>query len=211
MSKPDYSPDLAVGSPCRVLPRALHPTQFALGMEEVRYRAAKLRAMTTLECHDYLAAREAPLVIGPQSEPYLVDHHHLARAMLQAAPRHCLHARIIARWGELASSAFWRRMEARHWVWRFDGHGRGPRAVSRLPRTLAQLGDDPYRSLAWAIRERGAVQKVVMPFAEFRWAMWLRARYPHRTGNFAADAAACAELARERGARRLPGWIGETR
>lgn len=99
-------------------------------------------------------------------------------------------------------------MRARRWVWLLDGAGRGPLAPARLPRALTAMDDDPYRSLAWAIRERGAVEKVVIPFAEFRWATWLRARYPHRTGNFAADAAACAELARERAARRLPGWLG---
>jgi hypothetical protein len=206
MATPDFSPDLAVGTACRVLPAALHPTQFALGMEEVRYRTAKLRAMRAGARHEYLVERQAPLVIGPGDVPYLVDHHHLARAMLRAAPSNQLHARIIARWNTLSPAVFWGRMKTRHWVWLFDANGRGPRAVSRLPATLAAMGDDPYRSLAWAIRERGVVEKVVIPFAEFRWAMWLRDRYPHLTGNFAADTAACVELAKEKGARRLPGW-----
>lgn len=208
MPKPDYTPHLAESDSCRVSPDILHPTQFGVGMEEVRWRTAKLQRMDKDERHEYLVAREAPLVIGPQGRPYIVDRHHLARAMLDASTDNRLHGRIVAAWGDLDVATFWSRMQARSWVWQYDNTGHGPRPPVEIPDSLRALGDDYYRSLAWAIRERDAVDKVDVPFAEFHWALWLREVLPHPTGNFEADAAACAVLARESAAHDLPGWRG---
>ena len=205
---PDFTATLSAGESCRVVPDMLHPTQFGVGMEEVKWRTAKLGRMDKDERHDYLMEREAPLVIGPGGTPYIIDRHHLARAILDAAPEHRLHARIVAVWSDLDVRTFWDRMDEREWVWRYDTNGHGPRAHEEIPDTLLGLGDDYYRSLAWAIREREAVRKTFIPFAEFRWALWLREVMPHPTGHFEADAAACAVLAREGAAHDLPGWRG---
>ncbi len=177
-------------------------------MEEVRWRTAKLRRMDKAERHDYLAEREAPLVIGPGGRPYIIDRHHLARAIIDAAPDHRLHARIVAAWGDLDVETFWQRMDDRDWIWRYDVNGHGPLPPHTIPDSLDALDDDYYRSLAWAIRERDAVRKTLIPFAEFRWSLWLREVMPHPTMHFEADAAACAVLARESAAHFLPGWRG---
>ena len=208
MAKPDFSPQLSDGETCRVAPDTLHPTQFCVGLEEVRWRAAKLRRMDRGERHEYLSEREAPLVIGPGGRPYIIDRHHLARAIMDAAPTHRLHGHIVAVWSDLDLATFWERMDAREWVWRYDADGRGPRSPEDIPDSIQALGDDYYRSLAWAIRERDAVRKTMIPFAEFRWALWLREVLPHPTGYFEADVAACLVLARENAAQDLPGWRG---
>jgi hypothetical protein len=52
-----------------------------------------------------------------------------------------------------------------------DNHrGRGPLDVEQLPQKVTGLTDDPYRSLAWAVRKRGGFQKTTASFSEFQWA-----------------------------------------
>lgn len=73
--------------------------------------------------------------------------------------------------------------------------------------------DDPYRSLAGALRLRGGFAKDVTPFSEFLWADFLR----HRVGrkllkhDFAAALRRALRLAKTDGASYLPGWCGPQR
>ncbi len=206
---PDFTPDLPVDARCRIAPEVVHPTQFGLGMEEVRYRIARLETMGKAERHDYLVEHDAPIVIGPGGVAYLVDRHHTARAVMAAAPDHRLHATVIARWPDVSLATFWRRMETHGWVWRFDTNGEGPRDPVGIPASLKTLGDDYYRSIAWALRRDGAVAKVATPYAEFHWGLWLRTVYPDPSRVFEEDVAACVAIARQGRAKHLPGWIGE--
>jgi hypothetical protein len=48
--------------------------------------------------------------------------------------------------------------------------------TSQLPKTLEAMTDDPYRSLAWFVRQKGGFCKSPREFAEFAWADWFRSK-----------------------------------
>src|SRR5690606_3534568 len=74
-------------------------------------------------------------------------------------------------------AAFWAAMEAEGRAYLFDERGQRVRA-SRMPSHLSALRADPYRDIAWSLRESGAFKKLAVPFSEFRWAAFFRARIP---------------------------------
>ena len=51
-----------------------------------------------------------------------------------------------------------------------------PQTLSELPRALHDLADDPFRSLITHLRRDCGCPKDHAPFAEFRWADFLRVR-----------------------------------
>ncbi len=80
--------------------------------------------------------------------------------------------------------------------------------MSDLPDSIADLVDDPFRSLAGALRTAGGFAKVATPYAEFQWADYLRRRLAAK--DLGADPAGALRralvLARAAEARSLPGW-----
>lgn len=67
-------------------------------------------------------------------------------------------------------------MHEQNWVYLFDGFGGGPRPPATLPAHIKDLVFDPYRSLAWIIREHHGYLKNDAPFSEFKWANFFRSR-----------------------------------
>jgi hypothetical protein len=59
----------------------LRPTQMTLGLDEVASRAAKIAAMGPADLEALLKKKPIPYVLGPGKHIYIVDHHHLARAL----------------------------------------------------------------------------------------------------------------------------------
>ena len=105
---------------------------------------------------------------------------------------------------------FWKRMKAKNWVYPFDQLGAGPHNPIDLPENVRGMADDPYRSVAGEVRERGGYRKNDAPFSEFLWAQFFRAHltvHPVYHGFEAALAQALA-LAKTAAAKGLPGWIG---
>jgi len=92
--------------------------------------------------------------------------------------------------------------------WTRDGRVRA-NVVTVAP-DVAGLIDDPYRSLAGALRRAGGYAKDTEPFSEFLWADFLRRRIKRKQAQ--AHAAAALEealrLARSKDAAYLPGWCG---
>jgi hypothetical protein len=74
------------------------------------------------------------------------------------------------------------------------------------------LIDDPFRSLAGALRRVGGYAKEVLPFSEFLWADFLRRRMRRKDveRDFAAAVEQALALARSEAADYLPGWCGPT-
>jgi hypothetical protein len=79
-----------------------------------------------------------------------------------------------------------------------------------LPASIPKLIDDPFRSLAGALKRAGGYAKDKQPFSEFRWADFLRSRMertlPEREFDRALSHA--MQLAASEEASRLPGWRG---
>ena len=91
----------------------------------------------------------------------------------------------------------------------FDADGvRQPR--TSLPKTVAHMEDDPYRSLAGELRFAGGYAKDTTPFSEFLWADALRRRVDSKTIKDDPDTALEQALAfaKSSAASYLPGWCG---
>jgi hypothetical protein len=157
----------------------LRPTQNAVGMDEVNEKAEKIASMSASKLADYLLQRPIPVVIGEEAGYYMIDHHHLARALWDAGKRETNVPIVVAEnWGVLRGPHFWKAMARRDWAYPFDGMGSGPTKPTLIKPHVKDLENDLYRSLAWYVRERyGFIKDLSNPiYAEFKWASFFRSR-----------------------------------
>jgi hypothetical protein len=201
----------SAGTPYLVPLDALRPTQMAVGMRAVDAKRRKLesRGLKPKRIARFLEARPIPTVKGPANELFIVDHHHLGLALLRADVDRAF-VSIIGDLSGLPRRRFWARMEAAGLLHPYDEMGRRV-APADLPSALAALRADPYRDLAWSVREAGGYEKSRVPFAEFHWANYFRALIePARLKrDYEATVRRAMRLARRPGARGLPGFIGD--
>lgn len=161
----------------------LSPTQFAVGKAEVEVRAGnmrKKRKKAPTKLHDYLRVRPIPIVVRA-NKFYLVDHHHLVRALFDAFHKEqgediCVFVKVLGNASTLQDVYFWKTMHEQNWVYLFDRSGGGPQQPEKLPSHIKDLDFDPYRSLAWIVREHHGYIKNNAPFSEFKWANFFRTR-----------------------------------
>lgn len=203
-------PQDGVGTHCWAEIADVHPTQFAVGYREVQRKIEKLSEYDDADLREYLKSHAAPAVFGPKGEIFLVDHHHLAFALLKIDESE-IRIEILAKWMDLNDSEFWARMKRKRWTYLYDENGQGPLSPSKLPLRINRLTDDPYRSLAGAVREAGGFEKSEVPFAEFVWAQFFRSRIDlgQTEREYRAAIRQATSLAQSRAARGLPGYIGD--
>jgi hypothetical protein len=189
----------------------LRPTQITVGMLEVQHKRRRLRALEKrpAELINFILEMPIRVVMGPAGKAYVIDHHHLGLALLEenfeSAPM-----LVEADFSRLRLAAFWKRMRARKWVHPITAKG-GAKPLSRLPKDLKCLKDDPYRSLAGFVRSRGGFHKTEAPFAEFIWADFFRQHIGAKAmrKDFEKCVNKAVKLARSEKARKLPGYLGE--
>ncbi len=187
----------------------LRPTQMAVGMRAVAAKREKVerRARSSRKLRRYLEDRPIPAVLGPNDDLFIIDHHHLSLALLKSDVDEAF-VKVVGDLSDLPRKRFLRRMAALGLLHAYDGHGR-PVCPTKLPERLDDLRGDPYRDLAWSVREAGGFAKTGKPYAEFRWADFFRHRIPRSTVrrdfDYAHDRAMW--LARSRDAVRMPGYI----
>ena len=76
--------------------------------------------------------------------------------------------------------AFWGVLDNHKWVYPYDA--KGERQHYRdIPKTVVDLKDDPFRSLAGELRRVGGFAKDTTPFSEFLWADFLRRRMSRKS------------------------------
>jgi hypothetical protein len=186
----------------------LHPTQITVGMEEVRAKRKEWRAKGDDRAGAFLGRHMIPVVLGPKGRSYVIDHHHLARALHDEGVPHVL-TTLVSDLGRLDQDAFWVVLDNRGWMHPFDDTGKR-RGYDAIPKTVAELIDDPYRSLAGALRRSGGFAKDTTPFSEFLWADFLRRRIERKRveSHFAQVVEEALRLARSHEADYLPGWCG---
>lgn len=155
----------------------IRPTQFTLGMLEVQEKVDKMMKMSTNQRNKYLEDRRVPCILGPQDQWYSIDRHHLIRACWEMGDRN-MHVILVADLSHLEVEDFWEVMKKARWVFLMDQFGNGPHEEKLLPRDIRGMADNPYRSLAWAVREAGGYQKENIPFIEFYWADLFRKQIP---------------------------------
>ena len=59
----------------------LRPTQMTIGMHEVEAKRQRWRAVKRTE--EFLGKHLIPVISGPKDRYYIIDHHHLARALYE--------------------------------------------------------------------------------------------------------------------------------
>jgi hypothetical protein len=186
----------------------LRPTQMTVGMREVERKRADWKKLASTKTGSFLGRHMIPVVRGPKSRYYVIDHHHLARALHDEGVEQVLIS-PVADLRALEKEEFWRFMDNRGWMHPFDGEGQR-QTRSDLPKTIADLQDDPYRSLAGELRYAGGYAKDTTPFSEFLWADALRMRVETKVAKNEPEAALVQALqfAKSPAAAYLPGWCG---
>jgi hypothetical protein len=156
----------------------------------------------------FLARHMVPVLLGPNGRHYVLDHHHLARALLDEGVTKVT-VTAIADLSHLPKSAFWIYLDNRGWCHPYDDRGKRV-GFGDIPRRIADLSDDPFRSLSGETRRRGGFAKVVTPFSEFIWADFLRRRMKRQLveRDFEAAVVEALGLVRSQDAAYLPGWCG---
>lgn len=190
-----------------VLIHSLRPTQLTVGLIEVEDKRRQWDKLGKKRSA-YLGQHMMPVVIGPKGRPYVIDHHHLARALHDEGQETVL-IQPIADLASLSQEHFWRFLDNKGWLHPFDEHGKR-QPYSAIPKRIHQLKDDPFRSLAGAVRTAGGYAKETMPFMEFIWADYFRKAFRARDirNHWKRTLAEAVALAREHDAHFMPGWCG---
>ena len=186
----------------------LRPTQITVGFREVAEKRREWREKGGELGSEYLGKHMIPVVKGPRDRFYVLDHHHLCRALLEEGESHIL-VTEAADLSSLKKAEFWIFLDNRAWCHPYDAKG-ARRDFDEIPRAIADMQDDPYRSLAGELRRAGGYAKESTPFAEFIWADFLRRRIKPSllAEDFAAALTKAMKLARDKGSSYLPGWCG---
>lgn len=186
----------------------LRPTQMTVGLGEVDERRNHWRQQEGKRAAKFLGKHMIPVILGPRGRHYLIDNHHLARALYDEGVKSVL-TLVIADLRKLDSAAFWFVMDNRGWLHPYDEHGRR-RSHEELPSSVKDLRDDPFRSLAGQLRRSGGFAKETVPFAEFLWADFLRRRIKRKLvqKDFRRALKEAMTLAKSSVADYLPGWCG---
>jgi len=202
----------------------LHPTQASVGMTEVRIRSKKLKQEIERSSEDFLSYlrrqnRIEPVVIGPGNVFYLTDGHHLARALYDLG-QPTAYCRVLDNVSNLQPDAFWKYMEDNNEVYLKDYQG-SVIAPSDLPISIGDLHNDPFRSLAGAVRESCGFRfdnkdGPDANYLEFKWADYLRAHWAQTSvevgaidAHFDRAIQAALQLATQKEAATLPGYTGK--
>ncbi|MGZ3774935.1 MAG: ParB-like protein [Bdellovibrio sp.] len=187
----------------------LRPTQFVLGMKEVEAKNKKLSTMSEKELKKFCDNHVIPVVIGPGAEYFMIDHHHFARTCWELdVPFYSL--KILKDFRRSTKKDFWNFMIKNEWTYLYDQFGMGPHSPESLPSDIRGMADDPYRSLAWAVRDAQAIKKVQIPFFEFQWAAFFRRNLGiplHSKSDFKEAIQIAKKMARSKDASHIPGFI----
>ena len=172
----------------------LRPTQITVGMREVQAKRKRWREMGK-KGSEFLGKHMIPVILGPKLRHYVIDHHHLARALHDGPVD-----RNPLQLGELPHiiSCGLAALEGRR------------RPYGDIPKSVTDLLDDPFRSLAGELRRAGGFAKDTTPFSEFLWADFLRRRIKRKLveDDFSHAIERALQLARSADAGYLPGWCG---
>jgi hypothetical protein len=211
---------------CRCTVRLLHPTQMSVGMIQVKAKVDKLKKKEKDgKLFSYLAKKKhrEPVTIGPQGVLYITDHHHLAVALLNMGVDDT-YCQIEDNRSDQTLDVFWAGMvhdgKARPWDEKGEKH-----APTAIPAGIGELRDDPYRSLAGAVRDECGFSldkdEKSESFVEFKWADFFRRTKRPETGqpipaqliqtNMKKAIKQAMELAKSpaAAAENLPGYLPE--
>ena len=181
--------------------RDFHPTQMTVGYQEIEDRRRRWRlGSTTVES----AARSliVPVVLGPCARSYILDQHHELCALADEGVAD-VQVNVVEDLRRFEWVGFWRTLDRRGWCRPRDSEGQR-QDYSYIPTTIDGLVDDPFRSLARALRQAGGYAKQQAPFSDFLWADFLRGQVARTLINDDFEAALRAALALARNGGPTP-------
>jgi hypothetical protein len=186
----------------------LRPTQITVGMREVKMKREHWRKEAKKKGGEFLGKHMIPVILGPKERNYVIDHHHLSLALHDEGVKYVA-VSVVANLSKLDPDAFWTVMDSRSWMHPFDDTG-VRRHYKDIPKSMTDLVDDPFRSLAGELRRAGGYAKDTTPFSEFIWADFLRRRMKRKAVERDFDGAIekALILAKSLDADYLPGWCG---
>ena len=187
---------------------SLRPTQITVGMREVKDKRKRLRKRPPKKIGKFLGGHMIPVILGPKGRLYIIDHHHLALALHEEGVKDVL-VTVVSDLSMLDTDAFWTVLDHRNWVHPYDAGGRR-RTFRDIPKSVPDLEDDPFRSIAGELRRAGGFAKDTTPYSEFLWADFLRRRMKRQLveKHFGAATKQALKLAKSQEAHYLPGWCG---
>lgn len=222
----ESSPDTCLqetyaGMKCNCDLGSLRPLQGALGLAEVEKKKDDIVLSEEKKRLD-LAYDPIKLVRGPNwlvgghsGFLYITDHHHGARAWLEAGRTM---GTCMLQTDRIPSdpTQFWADLKTYNLVRLADQNG-NPITEAQLPTKLRALPDDPYRTLAWMVRKKDGFCRALMKgnteFAEFKWADWMRTRpelpYDQVKASPKNMRDTALRLAKSKAAKGLPGYRGD--
>jgi hypothetical protein len=186
----------------------LRPTQITVGMREVNAKRKRWREMKAKKDAKFLGTHMIPVILGPKGDHYVIDHHHLVRALHEEGVKEVM-VTVVSNLRMLERDAFWVVLDNRNWMHPFDDQGRRCN-YEDIPKSMNKLVDDPFRSLAGELRRVGGFAKDTTPFSEFLWADFLRRRIKRKLveDDFNSALKTAKKLAKSQQAVYLPGWCG---
>lgn len=188
----------------------LRPTQITVGFKEV---AAKRRSWAKLDPEERtkaMAEEFFPAVRGPGKKYFVLDRHHAALALIQDKAE-CVQVGVVRDLSALSTGSFWVFLDHYSWMHCYDAKGTR-RPLDAVPKRFEDMSNDPYRSLAGELRERGGYSKVDVPFLEFLWANHLRQEIPlpMLKDDWNKALSKALKLAPSKECSFLPGWCGRS-
>jgi len=186
----------------------LRPTQITVGLREVNEKRKGWREKKGKKAEEFLGKHMIPVILGPSDRHYIIDHHHLARALHEENVKDVL-VTVVGDLSMVDRDTFWTVLDNRNWMHPFDDKGRR-RGYKDIPKSVRDLIDDPFRSLAGELRRAGGFAKDTTPFSEFLWADFLRRRIKRKLIELDFDRAliAAMKFSKSQEAIYLPGWCG---
>jgi hypothetical protein len=188
----------------------LRPTQITVGFKEVEAKRKSWAKLDQADRKEAINEEFFPAVRGPGKKYFILDRHHAALA-LSHEKAECVQVGLVRDLSVLSTAAFWVFLDHYSWMHCYDSKGKR-RRLDEVPKRFEDMEDDPYRSLAGDLRDRGGYSKVDLPFLEFLWANHLRQQVPQRLlekdPKKALDKA--LKLACSKECSFMPGWCGKS-
>lgn len=187
---------------------SLRPTQMTVGLREVNEKRKRWRGHGSKKKAQLLGRHQIPVVVGPDKKNYVIDHHHLARALHEEGEKKVL-VSIVADLTMVDPKSFWTVLDNHRWVYPYNEDGERCH-YKDIPKDITGLKDDPFRSLAGELRRAGGFAKDTTPFSEFLWADFLRRKMSRKLvqKDFSRAIEKALEFGKGQGATYLPGWCG---
>src|SRR5437763_5543341 len=92
----------------------LRPTQITVGMREVAAKRKEWRSEKSGKGGEFLGRHMIPVILGPKDRHYVIDHHHLARALHDEGVRSVL-VTVVKNLRRLERDAFWFVLDNHGW------------------------------------------------------------------------------------------------